>query len=91
MHSLDQDEFVAFYYSLLKRPELEEVFMKYAKQREDGRMTVEDLVKFQKDDQKTEMLEEECEKIIEAFEPMPGAQSMSLEGRVLFKFSVITT
>ena len=27
--SLDEDEFVGFYYSLLKRPELDEVFIRY--------------------------------------------------------------
>ncbi len=27
--SLDEAEFVAFYYSLLKRPELDEVFIRY--------------------------------------------------------------
>jgi hypothetical protein len=27
--SLDETEFVAFYYSLLKRPEIDEVFIRY--------------------------------------------------------------
>lgn len=41
--ALDQEEFIAFYYSLLKRPELEGVFRKYAGK--DGRMSAQDLVK----------------------------------------------
>ena len=71
---------MAFYYSLLKRPELDEVFLHYAKKNSDGRMTLDDLVEFQRVEQKEEMLREECEKIIEAFEPKPNQTSLSMEG-----------
>ena len=85
--ALDQDEFLAFYYSLLKRPELEDVFFKYAKtESESGslRLSAEDLAKFQCEEQKHEMLEEECEKLIRAFEPNPDVKSLSLEGFIHF-------
>lgn len=78
--ALDQNEFLVFYYSLLKRPELDEVFLRYVKANEDGRMTIGDLMKFQKEEQKMELLEEECAEIIKAFEPKPGQNSMSMEG-----------
>ena len=47
--SLNEAEFVAFYYSLLKRPEVEEVFIKYATNTvaaSGPKMTVSDLMDF---------------------------------------------
>lgn len=75
--ALDEGEFITFYFSLLKRPDIEEVFTKYA---HDDRMTAEDLSNFQKYEQKDEMLEEECKRIIKAFEPTPDKTTFSLEG-----------
>lgn len=75
---------MSFYYSLLKRPELEEVFVRYTKDNSDGRMNAKDLMRFQLKEQKREMIEEECQKIIEAFEPMAGFKTLSMEGEESF-------
>ena len=72
--ALNQEEFVAFYYSLLKRPEIDEVFLKYAKM-DDAKMSAEEMAKFMKEEQKEEMLEEECLQLIKAFEPKPNQVS----------------
>jgi len=81
--ALDEEEFVAFYYSLLKRPEIEAVFFKFAGKDGPGPvgMSAKELAIFQKDVQKEELLEEECQKIISAFEPVPGSLTFSLEGK----------
>ena len=53
--SLNEAEFVAFYYSLLKRPEVEEVFIKYATNTvaaSSPKMTVSDLMDFFSKEQK---------------------------------------
>ncbi len=83
--ALDQDEFVSFYYSLLKRPEIEDVFLRFATVNKDKegveiRMSADDLNRFQAEQQREELLLEECDKIIKAFEPIPGYDSFSLEG-----------
>jgi len=80
--ALDEEEFVAFYYSLLKRPEIEAVFLRFAGKdgKEDVRMSAAELARFQKDVQKEELVPEECVKIIKAFEPVPGSETFSLEG-----------
>ncbi len=43
-------------------------------------MSADDLMRFQCEQQGEEMLLEECEKIIKAFEPIPGFNTFSLEG-----------
>ena len=83
---------------MLKRPELDEVFIKYAKSKMaetnavddsnlvngesvvSSRMTAENLADFMKKEQKIEMVIEECEKLIEAFEPTQDRSSLSMEG-----------
>ena len=83
--ALDEEEFVTFYYSLLQRPELDDVFQRYTHDSPDGRMRPEDLAEFMKREQKVELLDEECEKIIEAYEPVAKRnKSLSKEGFVHF-------
>ena len=78
--ALDEEEFVAFYYSMLERPELDEIFQTYSKDSPDGRLRPEDLFRFQKCEQKEELAIEECEKIIKAFEPVKDRETLSKEG-----------
>ena len=78
--ALDEEEFVAFYYSMLERPELDEIFQTYSKDSPDGRLRPEDLFRFQKYEQKEELTLEECEKIIKAFEPVKGRETLTKEG-----------
>jgi Ca2+-binding EF-hand superfamily protein len=80
--SLDEKEFVAFYYSLLKRPELDEVFIRFTSNTaNDGpRMTAEGFAKFLKEEQKMEMATEECAQLIDAFEPTGDRTTLSIEG-----------
>ena len=55
-----------------------------ASQHEVARMTAENLSDFMKKEQKVEMAVEECEKLIEAFEPMPDdRKALSMEGESL--------
>ena len=77
--ALNEAEFVQFYYSLLRKPELEEVFIQYAST--EAKMGAKDLMKFFEKEQKMSMREEECAQIIEAFEPTTGERtSLSIEG-----------
>jgi len=81
--SLNEAEFVAFYYSLLKRPEVEEVFIKYATNTvaaSGPKMTVSDLMDFFTKEQKNPYSSAECHRLIEAFEPMKDKTSLSIEG-----------
>ncbi len=53
-----------------------------------ARMTAENLSDFMKEEQKVEMAVEECEKLIEAFEPMPDdRKALSMEGKLYFLLS----
>ena len=94
---MDKDEFILFYYSLLRRPELDEIFIKtICKKKHDGdscvypnlkdvetlRMTAENLADFLATEQKVEMAVEECEKFIQHFEPTADKTTLSLEGEV---------
>jgi len=81
--SLNATEFVAFYYSLLKKPEIEEVFIKYATNnaaQSGPKMTPSNLMNFFTNEQKSELSPEECYQLIEAFEPMKDRSSLSIEG-----------
>eukprot|EP00096_Caligus_rogercresseyi_P012558 TRINITY_DN5303_c0_g1_i1.p1 TRINITY_DN5303_c0_g1~~TRINITY_DN5303_c0_g1_i1.p1 ORF type:complete len:822 (-),score=236.70 TRINITY_DN5303_c0_g1_i1:21-2336(-) len=81
--SLSESEFVSFYYSLLQRPELEKIYEVYAKS--SGKISAGDLATFFLKEQNTEMLQLECEQIIEAYEPSSKSKRcMSLEGFVQF-------
>ncbi len=82
---LDDTEFVQFYYSLLKRPELDSIFQKYASKQPNGpRITTEDLVRFFLEEQKSDQLAEECSQLIKAFEPTKDKSSLSPEGFTQF-------
>ncbi|XP_052801177.1 1-phosphatidylinositol 4,5-bisphosphate phosphodiesterase eta-2-like isoform X5 [Mya arenaria] len=80
--SLDRDEFVQFYNMLTERPEIGEIYMKYAK--DVGYMTAADLQMFLRNDQKEEVVSlERCKEIIVVYEPqkeMQKAEKMSLIG-----------
>ena len=90
--ALDESEFICFYYSLLRRPELDEIFINYVTNKDqqngglstDLRMTPSDLSKFLNDEQKVEMSVEECEKFIAAYEPTHDRSSLSMEGFTQF-------
>lgn len=62
---------------------MNEVFLRYTKSNEDGRMTSDELMKFHKEEQGVELLRDECIKIIQAFEPKPGQTTLSMEGNEL--------
>ena len=58
------------------------VFKKYTKDNEDGRMTAQNLADFHLNEQKEELLIEECEKIVKAFEPEPNSTTMTMDGEL---------
>ncbi|XP_060600026.1 1-phosphatidylinositol 4,5-bisphosphate phosphodiesterase eta-2-like isoform X4 [Ruditapes philippinarum] len=80
--TLDRGEFVQFYTVLTERPEVEELYVKYAK--DVGYMTSSDLQMFLTQDQKeTDVTIERCKEIIVVYEPQPEmkkAEKMSLIG-----------
>lgn len=78
VEDLDEEEFITFYYSLMKRPELDEIFIRFAS--EQARMTPNDLVKFFAQEQDTQVTLEEAIQMIQAFEPSNQRTSLSLEG-----------
>jgi len=81
--TLDEDEFVAFYYRLMRRPEIEELFQKY-KDTEDSRMSPNALLKFLQEEQKEEIVTEECKEIIKNFEPSKVRTNLSMDGFMHF-------
>ena len=61
---MDEDEFVAFYYSLLARPEIDNLFAIYTKE-SPGKMSPSDLLQFLQHEQKDgATVIEECQEII---------------------------
>ncbi|XP_053383997.1 1-phosphatidylinositol 4,5-bisphosphate phosphodiesterase eta-2-like isoform X2 [Mercenaria mercenaria] len=80
--TLDREEFVQFYTVLTERPEVEELYAKYAK--DVGYMTASDLQMFLTHDQKeTGVTIERCKEIIVVYEPQPEmkkGEKMSLIG-----------
>ena len=64
LQTLDEDEFVAFYYGLLKRPEIEKLFAAYTKD-SPGKMSPNALLQFLQNEQKDgATVIEECQEII---------------------------
>ena len=62
--TLNEEEFVAFYYSLLERPELDTLFAEYTKETP-GKMSPNDLLRFLQNEQKDgAAMVEECKEII---------------------------
>ena len=79
------------YYTLLRRPELDDIFVKYATEgsgvSSDGcHMTPSDLSTFMQREQRIEMSVEECERFIRAYEPTADRErtSLSMEGFTQF-------
>ena len=61
---MNEEEFVAFYYSLLERPELDTLFAEYTKETP-GKMSPNDLLRFLQNEQKDgAAMVEECKEII---------------------------
>jgi len=78
---LNEDEFVSFYYKLMRRPEIDEIFRRYTdKSDKTSRMTPAALVDFMKEEQKDEIPIEECKEIIKNFESSEDKTSFSKEG-----------
>jgi hypothetical protein len=48
---------------------------------DEARMTADDLLAFMAKEQKVSMAAEECEKLIEAFEPTQDRKALSMEGK----------
>ncbi|ESO98697.1 hypothetical protein LOTGIDRAFT_142432, partial [Lottia gigantea] len=66
--TLDRQEFITFYHQLTRRPELEELFIKYSRGK--GVMHVSDILSFMRDGQRRiETDEDFCRHVIEIFEP----------------------
>merc|ERR1712029_673163 len=86
--ALDADEFLTFYYSLLRRPELDRIFLEYVSDKvsKSAKMTAADLARFLLLEQKCEVPVEECQKFIEAFEPTSDRDQslLSMEGFTQF-------
>ena len=62
--TLDEDEFVAFYYNLLERPEIDKLFATYTKE-SPGKMSPNALLQFLQNEQKDgATVIEECQEII---------------------------
>ncbi|KAL4224544.1 phosphatidylinositol phospholipase C [Mactra antiquata] len=80
--TLDREEFVQFYNMLTERPEIEELYRKYAK--DIGYMTASDLQMFLSQEQKENgVTMERCKEIIVVYEPQPEmkrGEKMSLIG-----------
>jgi len=74
---LDEDEFVAFYYKLMRRPEIDDLFHRYSNKE---RMTVNELDTFLKEEQKVQLLLEECREIIKNFETSENKTAFTMEG-----------
>ena len=64
LQTLDEDEFVAFYYSLLERPEIDKLFATYTKESPE-KMSPNALLQFLQNEQKDgATVIEECQEII---------------------------
>eukprot|EP00090_Calanus_glacialis_P018621 TRINITY_DN2888_c0_g1_i14.p1 TRINITY_DN2888_c0_g1~~TRINITY_DN2888_c0_g1_i14.p1 ORF type:complete len:706 (-),score=250.49 TRINITY_DN2888_c0_g1_i14:266-2272(-) len=78
---LNEEEFVTFYYKLMRRPEIDEIFTRYSKNtNEHGRMTPEALLDFLKEEQKDDLAIEECKEIVKNFESSADKSSFTKEG-----------
>ncbi|XP_050408495.1 1-phosphatidylinositol 4,5-bisphosphate phosphodiesterase delta-4 isoform X3 [Patella vulgata] len=73
-NTLDRQEFVNFYHQLTRRPELEELFVKFSRGK--GVMNASDLLCFMREGQKRHDTDEEyCRHIIEIFEPQMAVKN----------------
>ncbi|XP_037088123.1 1-phosphatidylinositol 4,5-bisphosphate phosphodiesterase eta-2-like isoform X2 [Pollicipes pollicipes] len=79
--ALDDQEFVAFYHSLLQRPELEVIFNRYTNN--EKLMTTEELADFLRGEQKMKDVSSDfCREVIETYEPSESKYQglLSLDG-----------
>jgi len=82
--TLDEDEFVAFYYSLLERPEIDKLFATYTKESPE-KMSPNALLQFLQNEQKDgATVIEECQEIIKNFEPSEDKTHFSSQGFMHF-------
>ncbi|XP_043205260.1 1-phosphatidylinositol 4,5-bisphosphate phosphodiesterase eta-2-like isoform X26 [Amphibalanus amphitrite] len=85
--ALDEREFVTFYHSLLKRPDLEAIFQRYS----NGEllMTSEELADFLRGEQKMNVTSDFCREMIETYEPSESklAGLLSHDGFQMFMSS----
>lgn len=77
---LNENEFVNFYYKLMRRPEIDELFLKYTKNEEGNRMTATSLRDFMVEEQKDDLAIEECREIIKNFESSSDKKTFTKEG-----------
>jgi len=75
---LNEDEFVDFYYKLMRRPEIDEIFGRYSNK--DQRMPPEAFLKFLTEEQKEFLILEECRELIRSFESSEVKSSFSKQG-----------
>lgn len=82
--TLDSEEFVKFYNLLTERPEIEELFLKYAKTT--GHLTPSDLHMFLlHDQQEVNTTEENCRELIAVYEPQPQMRNMDRMSLIGFR------
>ncbi len=80
---LSEEEFVQFYYLLMERPDIEEIFRVYADSAT-NRMTPERLARFFAEEQKMVLGAEECAAIIRNHEPTEDKSAFTQLGFVQF-------
>jgi hypothetical protein len=80
---LSEEEFVQFYYLLMERPDIEEIFRVYADSAT-KRMTPERLARFFAEEQKMVLGAEECAAIIRNHEPTEDKSVFTQLGFVQF-------
>ncbi len=83
MQVLSEEEFVQFYYLLMERPDIEEIFRVYADSAT-NRMTPERLARFFAEEQKMVLGAEECAAIIRNHEPTEDKSAFTQLGFVQF-------
>ena len=81
--ALNSEEFLSFYYSLFEPPELNEVFLNYVRDHPlDLTMTLRDLQRFLRSEQKMKVTIEDCKTVVETFEKGRGKNDgLSFDGK----------
>jgi len=82
---LNEEEFLAFYYKLMARPDIQTIFSKYStKTGVEPRMSAESLVQFFQEEQKIPLSREECRGIIRNHEVSEDKTTFSCAGFLQF-------
>ncbi len=85
MQVLSEEEFVSFYYHLMQRPEIEDIFTLYADESGGERMSPQALGRFFSEEQKMERMGlDECLAIIRNHEPDEDKTAFSRLGFLQF-------